>query len=93
MIVAMILIGFINKQADIWVAGVYYLVVSVVMVIVLAGISRYVPWYVLPIVIIGVIMLNALNAILQFMSIGKLTQDNFVTLVHDLLEQLHLLKR
>jgi len=82
-----------DKPPNTWISGLFYLVAAAVMVIVLAVISKYVPVYALPVVIIGGILFIVLIGLFQLILAGKLTQDNFVTLMRDIFKHLHLLKR
>jgi len=68
-------------------------VAAVIIITVLAVISKYAPWYTLPVVVIGGILFIVLIGALQLMLSGKLTQDNFLTLICEILKHLHLLKK
>ena len=82
-----------TEHANPWISGSFYLVAAVVMMTVIAVISMNVSWYVLPVVIIGGILFIVLIGALQLMLSGKLTQDNFVALIREILKHLYLLKR
>ncbi|MHC1596479.1 MAG: COR domain-containing protein [Candidatus Syntropharchaeales archaeon] len=82
-----------SKPANLWITGAFYLVAVAFVMALIAVISMNVSWYALPAVIIGGIMIIALIAILQLMLTGKLSRDDFVTLMRDIFKHLHLLKR
>ena len=82
-----------SKQVNPWMSGSFYLLAAVAIMTVIAVISRYLPWYTLPIVIIGEILAIAVISALQLILAGKLSQNNFRTRMIDIFEQLHLLKR
>ena len=71
----------------------FYLVAAVVMMTVLAVISKNVPWYALPVVIIGGILFITVIGALQLRQDEKLSGVNFLTLMKEIFKQLPLLKR
>ena len=82
-----------GKPTNPWSSGSFYLVAAVVMMTVLAVISKNVSWYVLPVVIIGGILLITVIGALQLRQDEKLSGANFLTLMSETFKQLFRLKR
>ena len=66
---------------------------SVTLVILLAIISNLIPWWALPIVIIGGILLIIIVGILQLKNDGKVSEMAFLEIVKETFKQLPLLKK
>jgi type IV secretory pathway TrbL component len=83
----------VSGQANLLIDRAFNLMFVVIFVTILATFSEQVPWYAIFPVIIGMILFIALIGLFQLMLEGKLSQDNFVTLIREILKHLHLLKR
>ncbi len=81
-----------TEHANPWISGSFYLVAAVVMMTVIAVISKNVPMYILPVVIIGGIVIIAVIGALQLRQDKKLSEASFLTLVRETFKQLPLLK-
>jgi len=82
-----------SKPANPWISGSFYLVAAVVMMAVLAVISKNVSWYILPVVIIGGILIVTVIGALQLRQDEKLSGANFLTLMSETFKQLFRLKK
>ncbi len=81
-----------DMPANPWIPVSVYLMTIVVIMATIAFISNYVPWYVLPIVIIGGILFFHQINVLQLMREGKLGPSDFKESMRDIFGKLHLLK-
>jgi len=82
-----------TEHANPWISGSFYLVAAVVMMTVIAVISKNVPLYTLPVVIIGGIVIIAVIGAFQLRQDKRLSEANFQTLVSETFKQLPLLKK
>ena len=74
-----------------WISGSFYLVAAVAIMTVIAVIIKYVPWYAIPVVIIGGITIIAVIGALQLRQDNRLSEASFLTLVREAFKQLPLL--
>jgi internalin A len=82
-----------DMPANPWVAGSFYLVAAVIAMTAIAVISMNVPWYALPVVIIGGILFIAIIGVLQLTQEEKLDRDDLPELMREIFSQLSLLKK
>ena len=76
-----------------WTSGSFFLVSLVVIAAAFAIISAYVPWYVLPIVLIGTILAVGIVGALQLRNDEGLAETNFMSLMIETYKRLPLLKQ
>lgn len=82
-----------DKQSKPWISGSFYLVAIVIIMAVIAAIIKYVSWYAVPVVIIGVMLFIAVIGAFQLRQEDKLSQENFLELMRDIFKQLPLIKK
>lgn len=84
-----------NRQGDKspWISGSFYLLVAIIVVAGLAVISNMIPWYLLPIIIVGGVLIIGLIGILQLRNDEKLKDESFVSLIGETYKRLPLLFR
>jgi hypothetical protein len=79
-----------HKQSP-WTSGSFYVFAFVVVLLVAALISRYIPWYIIPILLIAAIIALVVIGAFQLRMDGKLNQSNFLTLMIETFKRLPLL--
>jgi hypothetical protein len=79
-----------HKQSP-WTSGSFYVFAFVVILLVAALISRYIPWYIIPILLISAIIALVVIGAFQLRMDGKLNQSNFLTLMIETFKRLPLL--
>ena len=82
-----------TEHANPWISGSFYLVAAVVIMAVIAVIIKNIPWYAIPVVIIGGVIFIAVIGALQLRQDKRLSEDSFLTLVRETFKQLPLLKK
>ncbi|MEM8810672.1 MAG: COR domain-containing protein [Cyanobacteria bacterium P01_G01_bin.38] len=75
-----------------WGSGLFYLFVLGVVTAIFAIVSHFVPWYVLPVVIIGALLAIGVVGAFQLMQDERFSQENFVTLIIEAYKRLPLLR-
>ena len=74
-----------------WISGSFYLLVFGVVTAILAIVSHVLPWYALPLVIIGALQSIGLVGAFQLMQDQRFSEENFVSLILEAYKQLPLL--
>ena len=73
-------------------SGFFYLFALFGITALLAVVSQYVPWYVLPEIIIGAILAVGIVGVLQLKQMGLLSDASFVKVIENILEKLSLVR-
>ena len=73
-----------------WPSGLFYFFVALVFLITLAGISNWVSWYALLIVVIGGVLLVGAIGALQLRNDDRLKEENFIKLMLEVIKRLPL---
>ncbi|RZN33809.1 MAG: GTP-binding protein [Methanosarcinales archaeon] len=81
-----------TEHANPWSSGSFYLMAIVVIMTVIAVIIKNIPWYAIPVVIIGGIVIIAVIGALQLRQDNRLSEASFLALVRETFKQLPLLK-
>ncbi|MCR8560854.1 hypothetical protein KXD93_24565 [Mucilaginibacter sp. BJC16-A38] len=83
----------ISKKNNPWLSGSFYLFVLIVVIITIAVIAKFLPWYSLPIIVIGSILIIGVIGALQLRNDGELSEDNFIKLMVASYKRLPLLRQ
>lgn len=75
-----------------WKSGAFYLLLFVVIMGTIAAIAKIVPFYVLPIIIIGGLLFFIVISALQLRQDESLSETSFLSLIVESLKRMHLLK-
>ncbi|ESA34932.1 small gtp-binding protein [Leptolyngbya sp. Heron Island J] len=75
-----------------WGSGLFYLFVLFIVTALFAIVSRLVPWYILPIVIIGALLSIGVIGAFQLMQDERFSEEKFVTLIIEAYKRLPLLR-
>lgn len=81
------------KKNNPWVSGSFYLLVAVIILVLIAVLSQNIPWYTLPIIIIGGILIIGVIGALQLKNDDKLSDKSFVDLMTETFKSLPLLNK
>ena len=81
-----------QSQSSPWSSGLFYLIGAVVLLTLIAVIATRLPWYVLPVVIIGSLLVLVVVGALQLRQDQRLSQKNFLTLMIESFKRLPLLR-
>ena len=81
----------INHNNNPWKSGSFYLFAAIVMVILVAVLICYVPWYAAPLVIIGGILLYSIVGAAQLRNDNLLSEKGFLSLMLESFKRLPLL--
>ncbi|MEA5490256.1 MULTISPECIES: hypothetical protein [Pseudanabaena] len=74
-----------------WMSGSFYLFALVVVSVAFAVISAYIPWYIIPILLIAAIIALGVIGAFQLRMDGELNESNFLTLMIETYKRLPLL--
>ena len=74
-----------------WMSGSFYLLATVIFLMILTVISIWVSWYTLPIVVIGGVLLVGAIGALQLRNDDRLKEENFIKLMLEVFKRLPLL--
>jgi DNA repair exonuclease SbcCD ATPase subunit len=80
------------KERNPWKTGSFYLFAAVIVIILLAVVSVNLPWYAVPIVFIGGLLLLAVIGALQLRNDESLSEENFLKLMIETFRRLPLLR-
>jgi len=80
-----------NYKQNPWISGSFYLVALVVVSAAFAVISAYIPWYIIPILLIAAIIALGVIGAFQLRMDGELNESNFLTLMIETYKRLPLL--
>ncbi|MCV2487624.1 hypothetical protein OD917_22000 [Flavobacterium sp. SH_e] len=80
------------KRNNPWISGSFYLFLALMILITIATISNFVPWVILPIVLIGGVLIIGIIGAMQLRNDSKLKEENFMSLMGMTYKSLPLLK-
>ncbi len=75
-----------------WGSGIFYLFVLFAVTALFAVVSHFVPWYILPVVVIGALLSIGIIGAFQLMQDDHFSEENFVTLIIEAYKRLPLLR-
>ncbi|MEM9119214.1 MAG: COR domain-containing protein [Cyanobacteria bacterium P01_F01_bin.56] len=81
-----------TRSSNPWGSGLFYLFVLGTVTAIFAVVSHYVPFYVLPVVIIGALLAIGIVGAFQLMQDDRFKEENFVKLIIETYKQLPLLR-
>jgi len=77
------------KKNNPWISGSFYLFVAIIILVLIAILSQNIPWYILPIIIGGILIIGIIGA-LQLKNDDKLSDKSFVKLMTETFKNLPL---
>lgn len=75
-----------------WKSGIFYLFILIIIMSLLAAIAHLIPWYLLPVIFIGSILLLGIVGAFQLKNDNQLSEKNFLELMKETYKRLPLLK-
>jgi Flp pilus assembly protein TadB len=75
-----------------WTAGSFYLVTAVIIMAALGALAKFIPWYALPFIILGGVLVLSIVVASQLRNDERLSDKSFTTLMVESLKYLPLIK-